>query len=319
MAGHMYHLVRNKLIAANGLMLALYFTAALGLAACGQSYQKESPVPPTSTDPPVRAVAVSPDTPVLVSLYAAVDGENWLNNGKWLSSAPIGEWYGVTTDDSGRVTGLALAHNGLRGKIPADIDGLDRLQALQLPGNRLKGEIPPELGDLTGLERLELWRNRLSGAIPPEVGNLANLELLDLGENRLSGAIPPELGKLSRLKKLYLYVNELSGEIPPELRSLTTLEEMNLSGNKLTGEIPLELGNLSNLLLLDLGANRLHGEIPPELGRLANLKELFLGGNKRLTGCIDKALREVPETDLPSVGLPFCPAAGPSMSGCTKK
>ena len=319
MAGHMYHLVRNKLIAANGLMLALYITAALGLAACGQSNQRESPVPPMSADPPVRVAAVSRDTPVLVSLYTAVDGENWLNNGKWLSAAPIREWYGVTTDDSGRVTGLALAHNGLRGKIPADLGGLDRLQALQLPGNRLKGEIPPELGDLTGLERLELWRNRLSGAIPPEVGNLANLELLDLGENELSGAIPPELGKLSRLKKIYLYVNELSGAIPPELGNLTSLEEINLSGNKLTGEIPPELGNLVNLWLLDLGANRLGGKVPLELAELTNLEELFLGGNDKLTGCIDKALREVQKNDLASLGLPFCSDAGPSMSGCTKK
>ena len=289
MAGRGRCSTRNKLIAS--ATLALCLAASLWLAGCGQSGPAESTVPPTSTGPVVPAHAESPDKPALVSLYMAADGEHWLNNGNWLSEVPVGEWHGVTTDDSGRVTRLALAHNGL------------------------KGEIPPELGDLTNLERLELWRNELSGAMPSELGNLANLKLLDLGENRLTGGIPQELGNLTSLERLYIYVNELTGKIPAELGALSNLEKMNLSGNQLTGPIPPELGGLSNLLLLDLGANRLDGEIPVELGRLLNLEELFLGGNKGLTGCIHEALRDIPRNDLSSLRLPSCPATSPSVSG----
>ena len=36
---------------------------------------------------------------VLVTLYEATDGANWNDNTNWLSAAPLGEWYGVTTDE----------------------------------------------------------------------------------------------------------------------------------------------------------------------------------------------------------------------------
>ena len=46
----------------------------------------------------------SPDCAALVALYEETDGDNWENNSNWLSDAPLGEWFGVTTDDDGRVT-----------------------------------------------------------------------------------------------------------------------------------------------------------------------------------------------------------------------
>ena len=41
------------------------------------------------------------------------------------------------------------------------------------------------------------------------------------------------------------------------------------------------------------------------MGSLSNLQELYLGGN-RLTGCVPDGLRDVPNNDLASLGLPFC-------------
>ena len=97
----------------------------------------------------------------------------------WLSALPIREWYGVTTNDSGRVTRLEF------------ID------------NRLNGEIPPELGNLSDLQELYIndsWvKDRLNGEIPPELGKLANLRVMDLRGQSLSGGIPPELGSLINL------------------------------------------------------------------------------------------------------------------------
>ena len=163
------------------------------------------------------AGSVETDREALVALYNATDGENWDNNDNWLSDAPLGEWYGVTTDDNGRVTWLELAGNQLSGEIPPVLGSLANLEWLWLSGNQLNGEIPPVLGSLANLEWLWLSGNQLNGEIPPELGSLANLVVLWLHENQLSGEIQPELGSLANLKELVLYGNELSGCVPGSL------------------------------------------------------------------------------------------------------
>ena len=85
------------------------------------------------------------DRAALVALYNATDGANWLNNGNWLSNAPMGEWHGVTTDSDGRVTQLILDNNQLTGEISAELGSLPNLQFLRLQGNRLTGCIPAGL------------------------------------------------------------------------------------------------------------------------------------------------------------------------------
>lgn len=231
----------------------------------------------------------STDRDALVALYQATDGDSWVNNENWLSNAPVGAWYGITTDISGRVTELELSENGLSGSIPSELGNLTNLEWMSLWDNRLSGPIPSELGNLTNLTVLMLGENKLSGLIPSELSNLTNLEVMGLWSNGLSGPIPPELGNLTNLEGLSLGGNELSGEIPPELGSLTELEELYLAENQLSGEIPPELGNLIYLEWLDLSENRLSGPIPPELGNLSRLTRLHLYDN-RLSGPIPAEL-----------------------------
>ncbi len=235
------------------------------------------------------AAAVARDREALVALFNATGGEQWEHSGKWLSSAPIGEWHGVTVDASGRVTHLSLSNNQLSGEIPPELGSLSNLTELRLNRNQLTGEIPPELGSLANLTGLWLNRNQLSGKIPPELGSLANLEWLFLIGNQLTGEILTELGDLANLTRLGLSGNQLTGEIPPELSRLANLTRLWLGSNRLTGEIPSELGGLANLTWLSLDWNQLTGEIPPELGRLANLTWLGLNGNQ-LTGEIPSEL-----------------------------
>ena len=134
--------------------------------------------------------------------------------------------------------------------------------------------------------RLFLHGNELSGEIPPELGNLFNLTSLSLSENQLHGTIPRELGNLTNLAGLYLDSNQLRGTIPPEL------------------------GNLTNLAVLWLDSNQLEGAIPPELGTLTNLAGLSLSGNQ-LSGCVPAAWRNVVESDMEELGLPYCAAPLP--------
>ena len=158
-----------------------------------------------------------PEWYILAALYNSTDGANWTNNENWLSDSPLDEWYGVTTNAVGRVSGLEIAGNGLSGPIPSEIGKLTNLGSLHLSGNDLSGPIPPELGQLTNLERLHLNGNDLSGPIPQELGQLTDLIQLILIGNRLSGPIPPELGQLTELTNLNLSYNDLSGAIPPAL------------------------------------------------------------------------------------------------------
>ena len=86
-----------------------------------------TPVPsPTATDAPGTAAATAPpavsgsaktDREALVALYNTTNGENWRNNDNWLSDAPLGEWYGVNTNDDGRVIALVFDDNLLSGEI----------------------------------------------------------------------------------------------------------------------------------------------------------------------------------------------------------
>ena len=74
--------------------------------------------------------SVGADRAVLVVLYAATGGANWEDNTNWLSAAPLDEWYGVTTDEEGRV--LRLNWNKLEGWIPAELGQLKNLTELHL-------------------------------------------------------------------------------------------------------------------------------------------------------------------------------------------
>ena len=135
------------------------------------------------------------DRKALVALYSATAGPNWTNNHNWLTSAPIGEWYGVTAAGD-RVTELNLRKNGLTGAVPPELGNLASLTDFVFFGNNLRGAIPPELGNLAKLTRLALGRNSLHGNIPPELDNLTNLTRLRLANPRLSGCIPPSMRRI---------------------------------------------------------------------------------------------------------------------------
>ncbi len=264
--------------------------------------------------------SVESDRAALEALYDATDGPNWTNSTNWKTSAPLGEWHGVTTDADGRVMGLNLDHNGLAGPLPFELADMTNLEWLRLGGNELTGLVPPWLGSLTHLQSLDLSSDGfedggLRGPIPAQLGNLANLERLDLSYNELTGPIPTRLRNLARLRVLGLrgrYWNldapGLTGEIPAALGSLANLERLELSGNGLTGEIPAALGSLANLERLELTLNKLTGPIPGQLGDLTSLESLELGHNA-LTGRIPRELGNLP--NLRTLELSHSDLSGP--------
>ena len=200
------------------------------------------------------------DRAVLIALYEATGGNNWDDNTNWLSSTyPLAQWYGVETDDSGRVTSLNLVYNSLTGEIPETLGNLNNLQNLDLSSNELTGPIPEALGQLNNLQNLDLSGNELTGPIPDALGQLNNLEIFVLADNGLTGPIPEALGRLDSLKSLDLTYNNLTGPIPEALGQLNNLQSLSLAGNELTGCIPSAL-NASRHNLIDLGLAFCHLE-----------------------------------------------------------
>ena len=233
------------------------------------------------------------DREVLEVFYDSTSGASWTNRTNWKTSAPLGEWHGVTTDPAGRVTWLDLHRNSLTGLIPPVLEHLASLRWLDLSGNDLTGPIPSELGHLVNLERLQLWNNALTGPVPASLGNLTGLRELHLGGNDLTGPIPSELGRLVNLESLQLWNNALTGPVPASLGNLTGLRELHLGGNDLTGPIPSELGRLENLEQLYLSYNwGLSGSLPSglESSRLEQL-DIFV-----TQACAPAALQDWLET-----------------------
>ena len=163
------------------------------------------------------------DRDILVDLYNELDGPNWLFNDGWLSEGPLNEWWGITTDPTGRVTRMDLNVKILRGMIPPELGDLTQLTHLFMHGNRLFGPIPPELGNLRRLIHLDLEDNQLSGPIPPEIGNLLNLQYFWFYDNPdLTGPLPEEMTRLTKLRVLDL--RETSLCVPPTEHFQTWLE-----------------------------------------------------------------------------------------------
>lgn len=77
------------------------------------------------------------DSLALIALYTNANGANWLNKTNWFSLNPLNTWYGITTDSLGRVTGINLAGNNLKGAIPAADTNFTNLKALNLANNYL--------------------------------------------------------------------------------------------------------------------------------------------------------------------------------------
>ena len=94
------------------------------------------------------------DRDVLEILYDRARGSAWTEGTNWVSDEPLSEWAGVETDDSGRVVGLSLSDNNLRGSLHSSIGQLDRLVTLDLSRNWVSGSIPAEVGDLSLLREL---------------------------------------------------------------------------------------------------------------------------------------------------------------------
>eukprot|EP00904_Undaria_pinnatifida_P002046 jgi/Undpi1/11842/HiC_scaffold_4.g01541.m1 len=167
------------------------------------------------------------DRETLLALYWSSGGPRWKHNSGWADNgAYLGDWYGVSLDDEGRVSKIDLTRNDLGGTIPA------------------------ALGYMTHLCYLRLSSNNLTGPIPSTFGNLSRLTYLDIGSNQLTGSLPSDLGRLKEVSKIDFSNNLLGGPIPPEMAEIPNLTDLDLAENRLEGGINVE-ECLQNLMAKD--------------------------------------------------------------------
>ncbi len=265
---------------------------------------------------PTHNVTKDNERNALIALYNSLGGGGWTNKANWCSDKPVEEWYGVTVNGEGFVTGVSFENNNLLGTIPAEIGNLTNLKSLRIVGEPgVTGSIPEEICNLESLETLQIENNEsLSGNIPENIGNLTNLVTLSVKGCSVSGTMPESIGNLVKLKSLNLSDNNLSGQIPDEFGNMLALEELylegnglwgmifshlvkfpnlevcNLRGNDFIGQIPDEIGSLKNLITLDVGSNHLWGTLPDSLVDCVALTELDLSYNSDLSGTLAASL-----------------------------
>ena len=137
-----------------------------------------------------------PDRYTLTLLNLLTGGDQWKcqrGQRNWMSSKPLGEWEGVTTNEDGRVTKLVRSWCNMKGPIPKSLFRLAFCTEVLLSGNHLTGSLPGEIGNLANLEKLGLGGNSLQGVLP--VQSLAKLDKLEtfLMHNNKFEQLPPPI------------------------------------------------------------------------------------------------------------------------------
>ena len=238
---------------------------------------------------------------VLVVLYFATEGEDWLERESWLDpSTHECQWSNTITcktDPSNRqiVTGLDLS--GMKGELPPEIGHLTQAEIFSVPMNSLNGTLPSSIFNLTRLAVLDVHGNAFTGSIPSTISNAPFIVDLDLSKNLFSGKIPKALYDLSILRTLDVSVNQLTGILASGFGKLGLLTSFNIRSNLITGIIPDTFDVLTNLGVVNLDNNMLTANIPEWTAVLVQLQELTVAYNL-LTGTIPG----VPEGGLAALG-----------------
>lgn len=242
----------------------------------------------------------------LIALYQALDGANWSGAANWCSDLPVGEWSGITTDPTGRVTAISLsvAELNMTGVLPEEIGNFRKLRNLSISGigaplgsKGIYGPLPESLGNLEELRSLYMPYNHFSGGLPDSMRNLKHLEEIDLmgdgdsklfvegfynKDNYLSGPIPEWIGELKDLCSISLQNNLFSGDLPKSLSNLHYLETLDLADNCFTGPLPEVIVKH----YFDLRNNLFTGSVPASYSSFLDLEKLysFFLFNNQLSG-----------------------------------
>ena len=231
------------------------------------------------------------DVAALESLYDATGGSRWTRSDGWNDGNAVAEWYGVSADSLGRVTGLDLSRNGLEGELPAMVGDLVWTTVLRIGANELSGRLP------LSLMRLPLREFRYAGTdlcVPTLKAFKVWLDGIPTHDGTGVNCRPSDRGVL---KLLY---DDTGGP------NWTNSENW-LSDEPLGEWYGVSVDKEGRVTSLDLPNNDLTGTIPPALGQLGNLEVLWLADNAELAGALTEPMTALTNLqDLRADGTGLC-------------
>mmetsp|Transcript_7876 Transcript_7876/g.11938 ORF Transcript_7876/g.11938 Transcript_7876/m.11938 type:complete len:243 (+) Transcript_7876:248-976(+) len=207
------------------------------------------------------------------------------------------QWYGITCETEGFVTGIDLQDNNLVGNFPVYTHKLDASHGKSF-GNWKYTKYG--LAQLHRLETLDLADNELTGTIDyAPLYNLLSLTHFDVSGNLLRGGIDalisPSLkyadfsnNGFTSMRRFQMYkgifllycdvsnnaivenATDLLANIPPN----TNIEQFIASSNQIYGNLPASLDNLPKLRQFNMASNALSGDLPVFTESILSLQEL---------------------------------------------
>ncbi len=257
---------------------------------------------------------IAAERAALNDFYQKAGGRDWERSAGWGTDEPLSKWYGITTNDEGRVREIDLTGNKLIGSISPELCKLSKLRVLKLQQNNLSGAtIPENFGDLTELQELNLGQTLIGGTLPKSMSKLTKLTELNLENNPLEGEFPEFIYGLTELKFLSLNRTNFSGGIDKKIGNLKNLKNLSVAFVKgmngsidfiyemvnveriyinscnFTGELTKDIKKLTKLSKLQLSSNQLTGNIPVEILELKDLTYFDIAKNK-LSGVLPQAI-----------------------------
>ncbi|MFY0599769.1 MAG: hypothetical protein JXR03_08850 [Cyclobacteriaceae bacterium] len=154
----------------------------------------------------VLSFGLAKDSAVLVVLYEATNGTDWIDSENWLVAADVDDWFGVDVDPtSRRVSAIALPANNLQNNFPEIIKNLEKLERLDVSDNNLKKF--PDVSTMPELTELALEKNDFSF-----IDIVPNLKVGETGT--LTYAPQDPFGKVSSDTVQASSLKMLDGKIP---------------------------------------------------------------------------------------------------------
>lgn len=247
------------------------------------------------------------DSLVLIDLYNATDGENWVSKKGWNQvGVPLKKWTGVNVNPEGCVKNLNIGFHGQQGELPSSLGNLLCLEHLSIIGsfksNRtITGEFPESIALLPNLKSLKLSGPSadFNNTIPMPVGGwpalrkiflmkqnlveelsvlfkMSQLEDLFVAGLKKEKEFPEGICNLKKLKNFALVDSSIEGVLPEDFGCLESLEVFGVSGCWITGAIPESLFGLQKLKEISFSSCKLDQPISPAIGKCKNLEHFSL-------------------------------------------
>lgn len=216
----------------------------------------------------------------LISIYKALNGDQWINNENWCSDKPLNEWEGVMAKGDTDVYRLWISHDAYaKGEIPDCIGYLTSLENISFEYSNIGGRLPKTIGNLTKLKRLTISNCRFEGEIPESINNCTQFEYVDMSNNHFTGEIPESFFQCDQLSYLMLHNNNFTKFTIEKNPISENLHSLFIEENEIQSPIPEKLFQCRGLRFFHAENNRIRGSIPNSIKDALNLEVVHLQNN----------------------------------------